>query len=300
MVTIIWVALIIMALWYGTIFFKNFMKHKDNLEEGSWIKIGLIGFVVNFFDVLGIGAFAPQAALLKFTKQADDRVIPGTMNIANTVPVLLQAIIFIKIIKVDALTLILMLATATVGAIIGAGIVAKLPERKIQLTMGVALFATAFIMLSSMMGWMPAGGENIGLTGGKLIIAAVANFVLGALMTAGIGLYAPCMALVFVLGMSPTVAFPIMMGSCAFLMPPASVKFIKAGAYNRKAALGMAIPGSIGVLIAALVVKELPIDVLRWVVMVVVIYTATVMLRAGIKSTNKVKNEEITKAQLEV
>lgn len=292
MVTAIWIALIIMAVWYGTIFFKDFMKHKDKLENCSWTKVGLIGFVVNFFDVLGIGAFAPQAALLKFTKQTEDRVIPGTMNISNTVPVLLQAIIFIKIIEVDAITLIVMLATATAGAIIGAGVVAKLPERKIQLTMGIALFATAFIMLSSMMGWMPAGGNTIGLTGGKLIIAAVANFILGALMTAGIGLYAPCMALVFVLGMSPAVAFPIMMGSCAFLMPPASVKFIKEGAYNRKSALGMAIPGSIGVLIAALVVKSLPLNILRWVVMAVVVYTSIVMLRAAAK--NKDKEEKVT------
>lgn len=294
MVTAIWIALIIMAVWYGTIFFKDFMKHKDKLENCSWIKVGLIGFIVNFFDVLGIGAFAPQAALLKFTKQTEDRVIPGTMNISNTVPVLLQAIIFIKIIEVDAITLIVMLATATAGAIIGAGVVAKLPERKIQLTMGIALFATAFIMLSSMMGWMPAGGNTIGLTGGKLIIAAVANFILGALMTAGIGLYAPCMALVFVLGMSPAVAFPIMMGSCAFLMPPASVKFIKEGAYNRKSALGMAIPGSIGVLIAAFVVKSLPLNILRWVVMAVVVYTSIVMLRAAAKS--KDKKEKVTLA----
>ncbi|WP_055666286.1 sulfite exporter TauE/SafE family protein [Desnuesiella massiliensis] len=294
MVTAIWIALIIMAVWYGTIFFKDFMKHKDKLENCSWTKVGLIGFIVNFFDVLGIGAFAPQAALLKFTKQTEDRVIPGTMNISNTVPVLLQAIIFIKIIEVDAITLIVMLATATAGAIIGAGVVAKLPERKIQLTMGIALFATAFIMLSSMMGWMPAGGNTIGLTGGKLIIAAVANFILGALMTAGIGLYAPCMALVFVLGMSPAVAFPIMMGSCAFLMPPASIKFIKEGAYNRKSALGMAIPGSIGVLIAAFVVKSLPLNILRWVVMAVVVYTSIVMLRAAAK--NKDKKEKVTLA----
>lgn len=292
MVTAIWIALIIMAIWYGTIFFKDFMKHKDKLENCSWTKVGLIGFIVNFFDVLGIGAFAPQAALLKFTKQTEDRVIPGTMNISNTVPVLLQAIIFIKIIEVDAITLIVMLATATAGAIIGAGVVAKLPERKIQLTMGIALFATAFIMLSSMMGWMPAGGNTIGLTGGKLVIAAVANFILGALMTAGIGLYAPCMALVFVLGMSPAVAFPIMMGSCAFLMPPASVKFIKEGAYNRKSALGMAIPGSVGVLIAAFVVKSLPLNILRWVVMAVVVYTSIVMLRAAAKS--KEKEEKVT------
>jgi uncharacterized membrane protein YfcA len=110
------------------------------------------------------------------------------------------------------------------------------------------------------------------------------NFILGALMTAGIGLYAPCMALVFALGMSPAVAFPIMMGSCAFLMPMASLKFIKEGFYNRRASVAIAIAGVVAVLIAAFFIKSLPMDVLRWVVIGVVIYTATVMLRAAFQT----------------
>ena len=213
------------------------------------------------------------------------------MNVANTVPVLLQALIFIKAVEVEVVTLVAMLVSATLGAVVGAGIVAKLPEKKVQLTMGVALFITAIVMLASLLGLMPVGGEAIGLTGVKLVFAVAINFVLGALMTAGVGLYSPCMALIFMLGMSPLVAFPIMMGSCAFLMPPASVKFIKEKAYNRKAALAMAIPGSIAVLVAAFVVKSLPLDVLRWVVVVVVIYTGTVMLKSGLK--NKGTNEVV-------
>jgi uncharacterized membrane protein YfcA len=243
--------------------------------------------VVNFFDVLGIGAFAPQTAALKFTKQTEDRVLPGTLNVANTIPVLIQAIIFIKIVEVEPVTLLAMLLSAMAGAVLGAGIVSKLPVRTIQLVMGFALLVTAFFMLSGQMEWIQGGGEAIGLTGAKLIIAIIANFILGAFMTVGIGLYAPCMALVYALGMSPLVAFPIMMGSCAFLMPPASAKFIKEGAYNRKASVAMAIPGAIAVLIAALIVKSLPLDTLRWVVMAVIIYTSFVMLRSAamIRST---------------
>ena len=106
-------------------------------------------------------------------------------------------------------------------------------------------------------------------------------------MTAGIGLYAPCMALVFALGMSPTVAFPIMMGSCAVLMPMASLKFIKEGFYNRRASFIIMITGVIGVLIAAFFVKSLPMDMLRWLVIAVIIYTAIVMLRAAAKSISE-------------
>jgi uncharacterized membrane protein YfcA len=283
MINFIWVLLILLGSWYIFILLKDIIKHKAVLEKINLVKTSIIGFVVNFFDVLGIGAFAPQTALLKITRQTDDRIIPGTLNVSNTIPVIIQALIFIQIIEVEPVTLIAMLVAATAGAVIGAGIVSKLPERKVQLTMGIALLVTAFFMIAGKMNWIQGDGSAIGLTGNKLIIAVVVNFILGALMTAGIGLYAPCMALVFALGMSPQVAFPIMMGSCAFLMPMASARFIKEGAYNRKASLAMAIPGAIAVLIAALIIKSLPLSTLKWIVIAVVIYTSVIMLVAAFK-----------------
>jgi uncharacterized membrane protein YfcA len=281
MIAFIWISLAVLTIWYSTVFIRDFLRNKSKLEPVSWIKTGLIGFVVNFFDVLGIGAFAPQTALLKFTKQTEDRVLPGTLNVANTIPVLIQAIIFITVIEVDPITLVSMLIAAAAGAILGAGIVSKLSENNIRLTMGVALLITAGFMIAGKMNWIQSGGTELGLSNGKLLIAVIVNFILGALMTAGIGLYAPCMALVYALGLSPQVAFPIMMGSCAFLMPPASIRFIKEGAYNRKAAMAMAIPGIVAVLIAAFIVKSLPLDTLRWLVIFVILYTSAVMLRSA-------------------
>ncbi len=281
MITILWITLAGLAIWFAIVLTRDFLAHRNELEDSSWLKTSIIGFVVNFFDVLGIGAFAPQTALLKFTKQTTDKFIPGTMNVANTLPVLFQALVFITIIEVEPITLVLMFLSAALGAVFGAGVVAKMSENKIRLVMGFALLVTAFFMLATSMEWIQGGGQAIGLTGVKLAIAVIANFGLGALMTAGIGLYAPCMALVFALGMSPEVAFPIMMGSCAFLMPPASVRFIREKAYNRKAAVAMAIPGIVAVGLAAFVVKSLPLDVLRWVVIVVILYTSGVMLHAG-------------------
>ena len=176
----------------------------------------------------------------------------------------------------------------------GAGIISKMDEVKIQKVMGVALFVTGVLMALSALGYMPGGGKEIGLTGIKLVIGIVGNFIFGALMTAGIGLYAPCMALVYFLGMSPAVAFPIMMGSCASLMPVCSIKFIKEGAYPRKASLLLGLSGAIGVFIAAYIVKSLPLDVLRWLVIVVIFYTSVSML----VSSNKSKKSQVD-AQLE-
>ena len=286
MITAVWVSLILLGIGFTALLVRDVMKHKNVLEQVSIWKNALIGFVVNFFDVLGIGAFAPQTALLKFTKQTDDSVMPGTLNVTNTIPVLIQAIIFIQIIEVDVLTLVLMLASATIGAILGAGFIATLPVKSIRLIMGCALLVTAFFMFARQMNWIQGGGDAIGLTGYKLAIAVAVNFLLGAMMTAGIGLYAPCMALVFALGMSPKVAFPIMMGSCAFLMPFASAKFIQKGAYNRKATISMAIPGSIAVLFAVYFVKSLPLDQLKTIVLFVILYTSVIMFKDAFKKTN--------------
>ena len=262
---------------------RDYQKHKNQLEPNSWTKTGFIGFIANFLDTLGIGSFATETAMFKFFRQSEDRVIPGTLNVANAIPTIAQAIIYTQIVEVEPLTLVLMLLSAVAGSVLGAGIVAKLPEKKIQLTMGFALFVTAGFLVAKALGYMETTGEVIGLEGEMLAIGVGANFVLGALMTAGIGLYAPCMALVAMLGMSAKTAFPIMMGSCAMLMPVAGLKFIKEGAYNRRASFAIAITGVFGVLIAAYIVKSLPMEYLRWLVVLVVVYNSVVMLRSAFR-----------------
>lgn len=281
-------ALGVFATVFAGYFFKDLSAHKANLEkETHFVAAAGIGFVTNFLDTLGIGSFAPMTALLRGFKQIRDRVIPGTLNVSCTLPVVVEAFIFIKVIKVEIVTLISMIVSAVIGTVIGAGIVAKLPEKKIQLFMGIALLTTAFFMFSSQLGWI-AGlgtGEAIGLTGGKLIIAVVVNFVLGALQAAGIGMYAPSMAMVYILGMTPRVAFPLMMASAAFTLPPASIKFIKEGAYNRKASLAITLSGIVGVFIAAFIVKSLPVKTLIWLVIVVIVYTAISLLLRAVKKS---------------
>lgn len=285
MTTVIWVIISLLAVWTAILLWADYRKNGGG--DTSWAKTGLIGFVANFFDTLGIGSFAIETALLRFSRQVSDKELPGTLNVANAIPTALQGIIFVQIVEVEPLTLLTMLASAGAGALTGAGIVAKLSQTKIQLAMGLALMATAFFMVASNLNWISGAGTATSLEGFKLVIGIAVNFLLGALMTVGVGLYAPCMALVFALGMSPAVAFPIMMGSCAVLMPLASWKFIKAGAYSRRTAVATSICGIGGVLIAAFIVKSLSVDLLRWLVILVVVYTAAVMLKAGIQAVGK-------------
>jgi uncharacterized membrane protein YfcA len=251
----------------------------------------IIGFVTNFFDALGIGNFAPTTAAFKLFKRITDEEIPGTLNAGHAVPVLVEALIFIAAVTVDFTTLLGMILASVVGAWFGAGIVARLPRRAVQIGMGIALLAAATLFLAAILHWMPGGGESLGLTGGALIFAIGVNCVLGALMTLGIGLYAPCLILISLLGMSPLAAFPIMMGSCALLMPVAAVRFIKACRYNLRASVALSIGGVPGVLIAAYIVKQLPLLWLRWLVVVVVAYAAVTMLRSAWRAAPQLQTE---------
>jgi uncharacterized membrane protein YfcA len=239
------------------------------------------GFVTNFFDTLGIGSYATTTSIFRFWRMVPDERIPGTMNIGHTLPTVVEAFIFTRIVPVDARTLILMIAAAVAGAWLGAGVVASWPRRAVQVGMGCALFGFAVVLLLGQLKLTPVGGSALALSGARLGVAIAANFVLGALMTLGIGLYAPCLILVSLLGMNPIAAFPIMMGSCAFLMPVASVRFLKSGRYDPRALLGLLIGGIPAVFIAAFAVKSLNLATLQWVVLVVVVYTATSLLRAA-------------------
>jgi uncharacterized membrane protein YfcA len=224
-----------------------------------------------------------------------DRLIPGTLNVGHTLPTIAQAFIYTVAIDVDPWTLIFMIAAAVAGASLGAGIVAGWPKRKIQIGMGCALLVMAALFAyrnlptitgqPNLLSSTDAG--TLDLQGAKLVIGLVGNFALGALMTLGIGLYAPCMILIALLGMNPKAAFPIMMGSCAFLMPISSHTFIRKQAYELRPALALAVGGVPAVLIAALIIKELDLTYVRWLVVIVVTVAAVMMLRSATRTSRE-------------
>lgn len=240
----------------------------------------LIGFLTNFFDTLGIGSFATTTTVYRLWRLVPVQQVPGTLNVGDALPTVVQALIYITIVAVGFETLALLILSAVGGSWIGASIVSRMPKQKIQRGMGIALAVAAVLMVLTALNKMPGGGDALSLTGGTLVLACAITFVLGALMTLGIGAYAPIMIMVSLLGMNPTAAFPIMMGACAFLMPTASAQFIRKSKYNLRAAIGLSLGGVPGVLIAAYIVKSLPLGAVRWLVVVVVAYTSAMLLRA--------------------
>jgi uncharacterized membrane protein YfcA len=255
------------------------------------IRLG-IGFVTNFFDTLGIGSFATTTSLFKFLRGVKDELIPGTLNVGHAIPTVAEALIFVSIIKVDFRTLIGMIAASVLGAWLGAGVVAHWPRKRIQIGLGICLIGAAILMAMTQLNVFPVGGDRLSLEGVRLWIGLLGNFSLGALMTLGIGLYAPCMILVSLLGMNPKAAFPIMMGSCAFLMPAGSVRFIGSRRYDLPAAVALAIGGVPGVLLAAFWVKSLSLTAIRWLVVVVVLYTAGMLLHSAFKAPSPAEADQ--------
>lgn len=274
--TILLIIMWIFAAVFFVVLVRDVLAHKDELDKTKLGYNSIISIIANFFDTLGIGSYAIATSAWKFNKSVRDDLIPGTLNVAFGIPICVEATITMTRIEMDSLTLVLMIAAAIIGSILGAKIISKLDIMKIRVVMGVALIIVAAITLCKINAVGPFGilGTARGLEGGMLVVGVVANFILGILMTAGIGLYAPCMAIVLLLGMSADVAFPVMMGSCAYLCPACGITFIKEGKYNRASTIPMIITGAIGVLIAGFIVTSLPLTVLTYLVCVVMVICA--------------------------
>ncbi len=272
-----------LAAIFSVFLIRNAKANKERVSKANPVLIFLVQGVTMFFDTLGIGAYAPQTALWKIFKIVPDRFIPGTLNVASLIPQCCEALIFIAIVKVDPITLLTLVLCCAVGSNIGARIVGKLPEKTIQLVFGFGLLVVAGIMVLRQIGVWPAGGEAIGLSGVKLIISAVLFFLLGICTACGIGAYAPMMAVCYTFGMSPRAAFPILFSSYTLLMPTAGFQFLKDNTYDIKVALIGQVAGTVGVLLAAFMVKALPIYILTWIIVVVLIYTSVTMFVSAFK-----------------
>jgi uncharacterized membrane protein YfcA len=299
----LFIALGIFTVVFLTVLIRAMRTRAANGESiksspGVW----LVSLIANFFDTLGIGSYATTTSMFRQWRLVPDEKIPGTLNVGYVLPTVVQAYIYTTIVPIDPTTLIMMIAASVLGAWLGAGVVSSWNRRAIQLGMGICLLAAAVLFARAAVTGFAAkpwaqdhapfltslaasigtpGGTLLKLTGAKLGIAVGVNFCLGALMTLGIGLYGPCMILISLLGMDPTAAYPIMMGSCAFLMPMASVRFVRTGSYDLKAILGMMLAGIPAVLVAAFIVKTMDIDYVRVLVIVVVTYTGIGMLRSA-------------------
>jgi uncharacterized membrane protein YfcA len=260
---------------------------KPNVEA-----IGL-GAVTNFFDTLGIGSFATTTAWIKFRHMVPDSFIPATLNAGHAVPTIVQSAIYLVIlgVHVDPVLLAACIAAAVLGSLIGVPLVVRASVQLVQGIVGVALLIAAALYAMSNLELFPIGGTASALPPAQMAIAIAVHFLLGALMAFGIGLYAPSLILLSLLGLDPRLAFPIMASACAFLMPATGFSFVKSSRIDLRIVIGLAIGGIPATIIAALIVKEMPIVWLRWGVVVVVLYAAFLLLRSAYRGPQAVPGD---------
>jgi uncharacterized membrane protein YfcA len=242
-----------------------------------------LGAVVSFFDTLGIGSFAPTTAWMKFRRMVPDRLIPPTMLVGLTPPVFAESIIFLILlgVGVDPVLLFGCALAVLIGGLLGAPLVVRARVWIVQLTVAIGLLLAAGAYAMTNLNLFPGGGTAAALPLGLTIAAIAANFLFGILLNFGIGNYAPTLVMLSLMGMNPRLVFPIMAAGAALMGAGACVRHIRIGQIDMKVVVGLGLGGIPAVVVAALIVKQMPLEILRWLVIVVVLYTAAVMLRSA-------------------
>jgi uncharacterized membrane protein YfcA len=242
-----------------------------------------LGAVVSFFDTLGIGSFAPTAAWLKFRKLVPDKLLPPTMLVGLTPPAMTESIIFLILlgVMVDPVLLFGSALAVLLGGLLGAPLVARARVWIVQLVVAIGLLLAAAAYAMTNLHLFPGGGTATGLPTVLTIVAIAASFGFGILLNFGVGNYAPTLVMLSLMGMDPRLCFPVMAGGAALMGAGAGARHIQLGTIDLRVVLGLAIGGIPAVLVAAFVVKTMPVQLLRWLVIVVVLYAAAVMLRAA-------------------
>ena len=252
-----------------------------------------LGAVTNFFDTLGIGSFAPTIAWLRFRRLVDDRLIPLTMLSGYTIPSIVQGVIFLILlgVQVDPWLLLACMIAMVAGGYAGVPIAARAPIRLVQAIVGAALIVAAFFYVLSNLGLMPAGGTATSLPLTLSVVTVAAHFVFGVLLSFGVGNYAPTLAMLSLMGMDPRLAFPIMAAAAGFAGTTAAARCIRTVKLDLRLVLGLTIGAIPAVLIAAFIVKEMPLTMLRWLVVVVVTYAGVTLLATAARRIKLVPDD---------
>ena len=288
--TLLVISLSLVALGYGALLLREAAAAHSLVPRLEGV---IIGSIANFLDTLGIGSFAPTMAWFRFRKSVPDRSIPSTLINGYILPSLLQAVIFLIIlgVRVDPWLMLGCIITMVIGGILGVSVAARAPIAIVQTVVGLALLIAAFFYSLSNLGLMPVGGTATSLPLGLALVAIAAHFLLGILFNFGVGNYAPTLAMLSLMGMDPRLAFPIMASGAGFAGTAAAVRSLRVIKIDYRLVLGMTLGSIPAVLVAAFVVKEMPLEMLRWLVVAVVTYAGVTLLWTALSGRNLVTTD---------
>jgi len=250
------------------------LKHQptvalSRLEYCKLIASGIIAFVA---DTLGVGSFAVNVALAKLLGTFRDDELPSVNNGAQVIPGTIESLFFMQVVDVDITTLITLVSGTALGGLIGGAVVSRLSKQAIRLTMMCCFLLIIGLLICHQLRLLPLDGDLIELHSWKLILGFFAMATCGALTSAGIGLFAMVQGVLFLLGTSPLIAFPIMMTAGAMQQPLTTLVFLQQNKIPLKKTLILSLAGCLGVFITLPVFSYLTVSWLHNLLIGILIY----------------------------
>lgn len=265
---------------YAGILGRDLWKNRSRIKEekGNVLVICAATACIQFLATFGISDFNVSIPIYRGAKWVEDERLPGTLLNAAVVPGAMIAILYVSGTAVDTATLLGCIIAQSFGAAIGGRIVSGMKGENIKKAMAIALLASVAVIVIRTLSSGSEGGSLTGFGIGTLAWLIPVYILFGIATTLGFGVKALSMALLMTLGLSADCVLPVVIGACGFGAGSGAIQFIKKDRYQRKIALCSSLAGVVGVVIGANFVKGLPTDVLQWIMVAVMLYTAVTML----------------------
>lgn len=238
------------------------------------VKLCIAGFLANVADTVGIGSFAVLIACNRNWNLIDDKRLLGSMNGHSVLPAMIQSLLFLQIVDIDMLTLLTLIGASCLGGFTGGFFVSMFSKQTLRLVMCGGFCGIALLLLLNQLGFAPLSGEALALEGTQLVVGAVAMYFAGMLPSIGVGLYVPIQMILFLLGLSPLTAFPIMTTAGCIVQASTAYAFIVKKEIALAETIFLTIAGIFGVFLAVPMIAYVSSSSLRWLLLAIIVYNA--------------------------
>lgn len=268
MITIVLLSLVCV----GMMLYKLKKQPAVHLSVMDYCKLIISGIIAFAADALGLGSFAVNIALAELLGTFHDEELPALNNGAQVIPGVIESLFFMQLIDVDLVTLVTLVLGTCVGGLIGGSVVSRLSKQAIRLAMICCFTLIIGLLLCRQFDIFPIGGTLTALHSWKLAMGFGGMVLCGMLTSVGIGLFVMVQAVLFLLGVSPMVAFPIMTTAGAMQQPLTTLTFLQQDKIPLKKTLILSLAGCLGVIFVVLIFKNLTITWLHSLLLVIVTY----------------------------
>lgn len=252
--------------------YKLFQQQSESLSLLQYAKLSVSGLVAFIADTLGVGSFAVNVALAKLTGTFKDDEMPAVNNGAQVIPGTIESLFFMHLVDVDLTTLLTLVSGTCIGGLIGGFVVSQLSKQAIRLAMLSCFILIIVLLVAHQFRLLPVGGELTELHSWKLVIGFFALMVCGALTSVGVGLFVMVQGVLFLMNISPVVAFPIMTIAGAMQQPLTTLVFLQNNKIPLKKTFVLSLSGCLGVFITIPIFTQLTITWLHSLLLCVLIY----------------------------